>query len=217
MDSQEVLSALANLDYVLQTESADAETDGDARVPDHAETDAEVEERPADEDEAATPYGDGMLDEMERFMVHTAYSTIGLRVERLERAPGVRTVLCLDEATGGLLYKAPESMSNLDAARHAVPLVEMCRRFRSTAATLRRELDDSGPFLLSIRSRKKEYVLSQADSSSLAVVVVQNLRVGDEEDAAGVTSVALRQLELWGRARLEDDPSVGWLFGAADE
>ena len=154
-------------------------------------------------DEDAMPRGGAhddphVMDEMERMMVHTAYSTIGLRVERLERVAGVRTVLCLDEGSGGIIYKAPDTVELLDAARHAVPFLELAARMRLTARSLRELLDDDeGPMVLSVRTRSQEYMLCPADSCDVCVAVVQDLRPGADEDA--ITSLAMRQLQIWRR------------------
>jgi hypothetical protein len=152
--------------------------------------------------------------EIDRLMAHTASSTIELRLERLERVPGVRAVLCLDEQSGGIIYKCPESFSDFEAARHALPLLELSRRFRSTVASLLP--NDDGPVLLSVRTRHTEYVLCPDALHKMAVCVVQGLTPDAGEDA--VTALALRQLRIWERTRIgASDQTIDWLFGNADE
>jgi len=148
---------------------------------------------------------------VERYMEHTANSTIALRIERLERIHGVRAVLCLDETIGGIIFKAPETLADIEARRHAIPLLELAGRLR----LLRKLLpEDDGPTVLTVRSRKAEYVLCADDAQPITVAIVQDLQPGAEADA--VSSLAVRQLRIWEGANVGAE-GVDWLFGAADE
>jgi len=158
------------------------------------------------------------MDDIDRLMEHTATSTIDLRLERLDRIHGVRAVLCLDELSGGIMHKCPDTFADIEAARHAVSLLDLVRRFRHF------KLPDEGtsnggepsePRLLSVRTRTAEYLLCPDEAGLMSVIVIQDLHPAAAEDA--VSSLALRQLRIWEQVRLGQDQGIDWLFGGADE
>ena len=131
-------------------------------------------------------------------------------VDRLSRLPGVRGVLCFDEAGGTPVQHTGHCMSDAMSAQYADAFTGLLARTRTA---VRHILDAQSDVLLyvSVSTRlDTEFVLApdEGAGSGLAVAIVQGRRDSAADPRQHLYTPVLQML----RTATHD-----WLFGAAEE